>query len=802
MTDRSKSAEAIFAEAVDLPPGSKRNDFVRDACQDVVETYREVESLLRSHDQAESFFDLPVEGLKDSDLFDQASQFAGRYLEKQSAFGRPMVDEFMERVPESLKAETRDRIQIALKARARLKGLGEFDTGSGPETVPEILGFTIEKQIGSGSVGKVYRALDDHLGRPVAIKIFHCAAQNAQPNQMFDEARKTATLDDPSIVTIHNVVPLESGENVSAIVMEWVDGVPCDEFAESLSFRDKALLLQKIVQGLAHAHRNRMIHRDLKPQNILVTKAMQPKILDFGLALYEGEEGGGAGFFEGTPLYASPEQVAGLPLTSASDMFSFGSVMFCLLTGQPPFKGESVRDVLDAIATTHPPYLSDIAVGIPQELQAICFSCLSWDPENRPSAKQVGLELERYLSGIPIKLRPALYSDIVRKRVSGYTNELSNWNAQGMISREEYDRLQLVFRRLLADEDHWIVDTRKLSFTQILLYSSSWIVVTTTCFLVWLIRDKLSADLQWILPCLCTFFLLGIGSIARLRQETLAATSFLTGGLISALPTSVAVLSHFRVLDFVRENEVQLVAETFTNQQIVTASFIAMTLSVFTMFKVRMTGFAWTTAVLTTLSYLSALLLLNWLDQDIEVMALWCLPLIGLEVIAIRFEAIGRVRWATPFGLVPLIVLLVSCDLMAFQGAYMNWLGMGDGFHSILTDERQVYLSFALNGYLYLLLMLLTERSQSLNLRRVSPLLEFAAISHIVGSLFLDALVHQDLSYSLIDVAMLLVASAGFLALSQWRSRWRLFVGSMVGLSLGAFLLLRFEFVKETHFVF
>jgi serine/threonine-protein kinase len=124
--------------------------------------------------------------------------------------------------------------------------------------------------------------------------MFHCAARNAQPKQMIDEARKTAKLDDPAIVTIHNVVPLESGEKVSAIVMEWVDGVPCDEIAGSLSFRDKALLLQKIVQGLAHAHRNRMIHRDLKPQNILVTKAMQPKILDFGLALYEGEKGGGS----------------------------------------------------------------------------------------------------------------------------------------------------------------------------------------------------------------------------------------------------------------------------------------------------------------------------------------------------------------------------------------------------------------------------------------------------------------------------------------------------------------------------
>src|SRR5207248_4935966 len=122
-----------------------------------------------------------------------------------------------------------------------------------------------------------------------------------------------------------------------------------DQFAAKLNFDQKARLLLEVARGLSAAHDRGLIHRDLKPDNIIVGPDMRPRILDFGLALSREEATRQGRGFEGTPLYASPEQVLGKPLTAASDVFSFGSLMFKVLTGRPPFAGETLNEVLQAI---------------------------------------------------------------------------------------------------------------------------------------------------------------------------------------------------------------------------------------------------------------------------------------------------------------------------------------------------------------------------------------------------------------------------------------------------------------------
>jgi serine/threonine protein kinase len=153
--------------------------------------------------------------------------------------------------------------------------------------------------------------------------------------------------------------------------------------------------------------------------------------------------------FEGTPAFASPEQAAGQPLTPASDIFSLGSVMFKVLTGRTPFNGRNMREILDAVCTANPPFPRDVANGVPEDLQAITLACLSWDPLRRPTAEQLAVELGRYLAGEPVRLRPALYTDILRRRLTEYAQEVVKWRHQGMISQDEADRMETVHRRIL-----------------------------------------------------------------------------------------------------------------------------------------------------------------------------------------------------------------------------------------------------------------------------------------------------------------------------------------------------------------
>src|SRR5204863_9010729 len=129
-------------------------------------------------------------------------------------------------------------------------------------------------------------------------------------------------------------------------------------------------------------------------------------------------------------------------------------------------------------------------------------------------------------AGEPVRLRPALYGDILRKRISEHSNDLRDWEYQGMISGDERDRLQAVHRSILADEDHWIIDARRLTIAQSILYTSTWTVVVAVALLAWLVRDELSPALKWILPSIGSGVLLIVGLFAERRKEPLAAASF------------------------------------------------------------------------------------------------------------------------------------------------------------------------------------------------------------------------------------------------------------------------------------
>lgn len=761
---RSASAESVFAGALErLTPGD-RERYLDDACAGRPDLRREVDSLLRAHQEAHTFLGWsPLVG--------------------EPAGANPGLD------------------SVPVPTVRATEGATAFPAARTPEsTPPRITGFRLDRCLGQGGLGSVFEAWDEKLQRRVAIKTLH-AFTNATAEarrRVLDEARKLAALRDPAIVTVHAVL---DDHEPPAIVMELVEGYAVDRATEGFTFAQKARVLQEIARALAEAHDRGILHRDLKPANVLVTPGLKPVILDFGLALSlrEGEQPGRG--FEGTPLYASPEQVRGGPLTPAADVFSLGSLMFKVLTGAVPFPGGTLADVLEAITRAAPPFLRDVALGVPTDLQAICLACLARESEKRPTARQVALELGRFLAGEPVRLRPALYSDILRRRISEYSNDLLNWEQQGMISPDERDRLQLVHRRILADEDHWLIDTRRLTLTQTLLYTSTWLVVIAAALVVWLIRDEVAPVLRWSLPTASSLALLAIGLRAESRREELASAAFLAGAVLSVVPTSLALLAEGGVLTHRPDGVTQLFATGFTNPQLLLANLVGLILSLFALWRLRMTGFAWTTCALGAASFLSALLLFNWLGQEPQVMAAWLLPLVGFSGVALAFEKSGRIRWALPYHVLALLVLIGALDVIAIQGPTFSFLGVPATTTGFLNEDRQRYLSLALNGVVYLGLMFATENARSLDLRRGSRVLEIAALAHVLGGLYQNAQHARGTADVRLDVALYLGAVVVFLILGPWRSRWRMLVGAMTGLALGSYLLLDLDLVPRQPFI-
>ena len=805
MEKAAVTAECVFSQAIALPPGAARDQWVAAHCGEDPALRQEVESLLHAHEAAGDFLQAPSaldaqHGIPDNSglgLPDGTMNAAAVFLRSATREDNSALEEFLVPLPPEIRPEIRERILAGLRAR-RIRAPIERAGVEGEEPLPRVPGFRLERKLGEGGLGVVYAAHDEKLDRRVALKLLRSPADASVRQRVLAEARKAAALSDPAVVTIFSVL---DESDPPAIVMEWVDGFPLDRFAEQLSFEQKARLLREVARGLAAAHARELVHRDLKPDNILVGPDMRPRILDFGLAISLAEASHLKGGFAGTPLYASPEQVMDQPLTPASDVFSFGGVMFKVLTGQPPFKGGTVAQVLEAIATSSPPFLREVTVGVPKDLQAICLACLAWNPADRPTAAEVAIELGRFLVGEAVRLKPKLYDDVLRRSISEYSSRAQAWERQSIISREERDALEVLHRRLLADEDHWIVDARRITALQTILSGATWLAVVGTVLMVWLLRDDLGPPWRWLIPTMFPLTLLVAGQVARRQRETLAAATFLAGATLTIAPSTLSLLAELGICARPPEHVTQLFAGIFTNQQVLAASLTALAVSVFGFWRLKMTGFAWTTAALSASSYLSLLLLFNWLAQKPETQALWCLPLVVMEPVALFFERRGRVRWTLPFHLAALGAVVIGLDIIAWNGPSLKMLGVVAEFWPYFDHDRQAAFSMVLNGMVFLGIMLATARSASLDLRRGSKLFEVLAILHTLSALYANAINHRQDLWVRVDAWLYVGAALAFVVLAPFRSRWRLLVGGLAGCGLGSYLLVDLGLVARKPFI-
>jgi serine/threonine protein kinase len=287
-----------------------------------------------------------------------------------------------------------------------------------PPSHPEMLGrlgrYEVERLIGAGGMGIVFKGFDTELNRPVAIKILapHLAGSGAARQRFSREARAAAAVVHEHVVAIHNV---ESDGTVSSnavearppfLVMQYVAGESLQARLDRLgplALREILRIAHQTAAGLAAAHAQGLVHRDVKPSNILLEQGVERALLtDFGLARAADDASlTHTGYMPGTPHYMSPEQARGDSVDATSDLFSLGSVMYAMCTGRPPFRADTSFGVLRRITDTQPRPIREINPDIPTWLATLIDKLLAKQAVDRfASGAEVALLLEQCLAHV------------------------------------------------------------------------------------------------------------------------------------------------------------------------------------------------------------------------------------------------------------------------------------------------------------------------------------------------------------------------------------------------------------------
>ncbi len=239
--------------------------------------------------------------------------------------------------------------------------------------------YQLQQQVGVGGSSVVYRALDQRLGRTVAVKLLrpHLAQDPAYMQRFQGEARRAAQVSYPYIAA---VLDLSADPARPYIVMEYVDGQPLNRLAP-LPVADAVEYTRQAAEGLAFLHSQQLVHGDVKPENILVGKDGRVKLVDLGIASPPGAPAGAT--IMGSPAYVAPERLQGAPLSTRADVYGLGATLFEALTGRPPFVGPTAQDVAAQNLSSTPPDLLSLRPDAPPALAAIVSRALAKDPAQR-----------------------------------------------------------------------------------------------------------------------------------------------------------------------------------------------------------------------------------------------------------------------------------------------------------------------------------------------------------------------------------------------------------------------------------
>lgn len=713
---------------------------------------------------------------------------------------RQKFEEHIERCPQCRDrlAETQENenllqeLRVSMNLESGEPGPGHARIGT-VDRAQSILGdrYRVVRKVGEGSAGEVFHALDTALDRSVAVKFLRKPkAREAKDRPKWYEARLMSKLNHPHIAQIYEIGESEAHE---FIVMEWVEGRPLSEAWEGLELNQKLQVFLKVLDAVTAAHRKRVIHRDIKPTNILVTTGLVPKILDFGIAVELGQLSTEDGrMYKGTPAFSAPEQLsAPVLISTATDVFALGVILYQLLTDTLPFKQIDHEKLFQAIKTDYPKLPGEVVEDLPVALQNICLKALEKDPEIRYfDAKALGDDIRRYLRGERVWTRPSFLVDKVQQALYDHRQHLKAWQKSELITQREFDKLESIYDHIVRPPDPSIIEARKLSLSQVCLYLGGWIVVLGCFVLFYETWPAISPYLQTAPAIVVTGLMVLAGARLWGAKESRLAVGFLSTATLLIPVTTLLTLALWNILSPVHyplgEEFMYEENGAIDGAQVIVGNLQLLVCSacwlLFSCLSIKLTKssifvFFILLSILAFIStcYIIAGMMVDWEADERAFMYLW--PGIAYFIAGTKLDRKNLSVYAWPLCCAGLFMIVLCLSVLASEQRMLitEW--------SALSDTERVMLGFVVNGALYLGLASLCRKLGTPLQRTMATLLNWLGSFHILWSLRSLDSDEVDSVHALIYRIILPIASLLFVFGSVIRQMKSFFFAGLSGIA-------------------
>ncbi|MGE5361861.1 MAG: protein kinase domain-containing protein [Bacteroidales bacterium] len=686
-------------------------------------------------------------------------------------------------------------VQLESLAATYLRLSNDLGDAAGIATVPQaqtsdaaalpvIDGFRTIERLGRGGMGEVYKLQDLKLDRIVAGKIVRQDRLAARAFRDFlAEARTLALFRDPRIVQIHE---LRDDCDPPVIVMEFVDGFELGQVAPSLEYHQRARIVEQVAEAIHHAHGLGIQHRDLKPSNIMLDAALAPKILDFGLSGRAGTRP-----VRGTLPYLAPEQLdPASPIDARSDVYALGVVLYEVLCGALPYQAPDDVGLMEAIRSGCPRLPVEIQRSVPEPLQAIALKAMEREPAARyQSAHELAEDLRRYLEGRPVLARPRAYMAALESRVAPHLDHIADWLRLRLIYPHEAAELRSAYRALEARDDDWILSSRVLSYSQIVLYLGAFFLLAGSAFFLnGYVQETIRGIAKPFLVLGVPF--IGLNVVARrlYRSERRAvAVAFYLAGVVLLPLFLVILLRENHVLAVAVDAPRQLFPKAYlSNHQLQLTLAVTCLWALFLALRTRTVALS---TVFTGLLFTLALAVLTdfglreWVEQFVWDRIAWHLAPLILVYAALGWvlERRDRAWLARPLYLAAALTLVAVLELLAQDGKLFNYFGvsMAPFARDAKTDPQfaNTMMAMTANGVAMYVVALLVERRGPEAMQRAAGLLftlaPFAGLKPLGWLCWTGTYVHSfDWLY--------LMLSLGSCVLSHHRQRRSFYIAGLM----------------------